>query len=296
MSLHTDLDSLGARLDSGLPLSVLNGGIVQPGGDTVDFQFPGEVLHDEQRQKSSSQTTPRQWTQRTWPWQTAGARTPGKTPPFISKALRQCYELQLDEVRAAYPETKVWSNQEEGLWCWVESAVLPNLPKKAAFLAAIPYLSGHPAKAWAFWVTPVSIDWIGPRHTNFGDGSICAFDPQDGSWAPGGYLVELFDLYSVWALRQEYLNQHGRWPGYQSVPFLSERLQEFQPDDFCGCRHSTARYKDCCLQRDLKERCVGEALSYWLHICGQRDRTPPQCITEFMWRKSEPPLIKTLFA
>lgn len=295
MAIQSDLDALGALLDSGLPLSVLNGGIVQPGDDTVDFQVPGKVLIDEQRQKSSPQSSPRQWTPRTWPWQTAGTRPPSKTPSVVCKALRQCYEIQLDEVQEAYPGTKVWNDQAEGVWCWVESSILPDLPKNAVFLSAIPYLSGQPVKSWAFWITPISVDWIGPRHTNFGDGSICAFDPSDGSWAPGGNLIELFDLYSVWAFRQEYLLQKGRWPGYQSVPFLSERLNEFQPDEFCGCEHSTRQYKDCCMPRDLKDRCVGEALSYWINICGQKDRTPPRCITEFLWRKNKPPNLKMFF-
>lgn len=296
MSLHADLDSLGARLDSGFPLSVLNGGIVQPGDDTVDLPLPGKVLRNEQRQKSSSQTTPRQWTPRTWPWQTAGTRTPSKTPPFICKALRQCYEPQLDEVQQAYPGTKVWSDQAEGLMCLVESSILYGLPKKAVFLAAIPYLPGHPVKSWAFWVTPLSVDWIGPRHTNFADGSICAFDPADGSWNPGGSLVELFDLYTVWALRHEYLQQKGRWPGYQSVPFLRERLTEFQSEELCGCEHSSLRYSDCCKEKDLKNSCVGEAISYWFHICGQKHRAPPECITRFIWQRKDPPSLRSLFS
>jgi len=82
------------------------------------------------------------------------------------------------------------------------SSPLSTLTREATFLVALPYRSGPGPRAWGFWTAGTATSWIGPRHINFGDGSICAFSPDEGAWSEGGDLRTLIDLYNVWALAE----------------------------------------------------------------------------------------------
>jgi hypothetical protein len=90
--------------------------------------------------------------------------------------------------------------QEGGFWMYTESALLPELGRTVSYLTGVS-TDRHFVKSWAFYSSAVGVFWIGPRHTNFPDGSICAFEPRDGTWCFGDSLVELLDLYTVWAIR-----------------------------------------------------------------------------------------------
>lgn len=283
------LKILGNQLDCGGTVLVQNSGIVRPGNSVVSKSTPGEVIHHEFRKPSATQTQPWSWApawQRQRPW------APCKTPQIVSAALQKQYQSQVDEVLQAYPGSLVWDNQAEGMWFLIESAVLPGLDKKAAFLSAVPYIIGQPVKSWAFWLTPLSVEWIGPRHTNFGDGSICAFEPSDGSWTQGGSLVELFDIYTVWAFRHEHLRVLGKWPGHQFVPFPFERITEMSDDEYCGCDNTGAKYKDCCKPKDLKLNLSREFVQFWTNVCGQRLRKPPESIVRFVRERKSLPDMK----
>jgi hypothetical protein len=181
---------------------------------------------------------------------------------------------------------------DQGMWLRVESAVLEGIDRTATFLVILPFDKDKFPKAWGFWNKAGGPEWIGKRHTNFPDGDVCAFVPESLAWLPSGDLVALFDLYSVWALRQLHLEEFGRWPGRQfsAHPFYS--LIEFKPDELCSCdkNEPPLTYGNCCrpghLAMDLIqlkagfERRMGYPLS---------SRTPPKFIIEHMNGKSDLP-------
>jgi hypothetical protein len=173
----------------------------------------------------------------------------------------------------------VWK-QEECIWLLVESGVLPGLRQHALFLVGLSYTRAT-VRSWAFWVDQFSLpSWIGPRHTNYPDGSICAFELSDDTWFFGDPLVELLDLYTVWSLRHLHLQTFGRWPGRQAVHRPYERLIEIHSDELCGCGSETAKYAECCQPRDSASNRIRDVLDYMLWS-GWGLRAPPQAAVQF---------------
>ncbi len=185
--------------------------------------------------------------------------------------------------------------QQDGLILLTESEILFGLNRPATFLVVIPYANNLVVKAWGFWVISINIDWIGPRHTNFPDSSICAFEPSDATWTKSDSLVELLDLYSLWALRHLYLKIHGRWPGQQAVQSPYERILELRSDEYCGCKQSDKLYAECCQRKDLKNNHVANAVNFIL-ACSSGYRKPPEVVMNFIHTQSNPPKIVELIS
>jgi len=291
---RNSLRVIGLQLDSDQYPHVYNGGVVQPGDAAIVTSTPGEDMNNVKRKQARSATGSRQRAARRQ--RTSGQPgPPGQAPQLICASLRETYEAELDALRDAYPGTKIWQ-QAEGMWLLSESSVLPGLDKTATFLTAIPFSPQFLQKSWGFWITPVYWEWIGPRHTNFGDGSICAFDPKDDTWRPGDSLITLLDLYTLWALRHEHLKMLGRWPGRQAVPHTYERLSESHPDELCGCNRNGKRYAECCQPHD-QARPLGDSFFQFMKFTqGQLDRSPPRAICEFIKCRQAPPPIKDFLA
>ena len=197
----------------------------------------------------------------------------------------------MDGLNDTYPGTLVWA-QRDGLWFRSPSALLPGLGFGAELLVCMQFVPFPAYRAWAFWSDR---GWIGPRHTNFPDGSICAFDLRDGTWQLGDTLIELLDLYTVWALKHLHLEVLGRWPGAQSVPFLYERLWEFRDDELCGCGESEDKtYAECCKPGDSQASVVQAAINFSLPRFGGL-RAPPQAVTAFHYGLAGPPETAAIF-
>lgn len=187
------------------------------------------------------------------------------------------------------------------MWLLVKSEVLKDLTREATFLVALPDRRDLLAKAWGFWTSPGAAPrWIGPRHTNFHDGSVCAFAPQDNVWAPGDDVRTLLDLYSVWALRQLYLEILGLWPGKQYTllgtnPALEAhyRLSECDPLELCGCGSETLAYAECCLSKDQKWNRL-QLIDLFMATMpgGFASRRPPLKVVEFLEGRQDIPTIK----
>jgi len=129
--------------------------------------------------------------------------------------------------------------------------VLPGLSYGARLIVAI-NSSLRQVSAWGFWVAgKVGIRWIGDRHTNYGDGSICAFDGRDGTWQFGESLVKLVDIYATWIFRHLHLEVLGYWPGPQSSGRRLERMHELKPNEHCGCDVPRGTYEQCCMVKDM---------------------------------------------
>jgi hypothetical protein len=207
------------------------------------------------------------------------------------------YEAQVTELAKTYPSTTVVASGAEGMWLTVESAVLNGIDRRATFLAAIPFKPELFPRTWGYWTYP-SRHWIGPRHTNFPDGSVCAFVPDSGTWRLGDHLVALFNLYSVWALRHLHLEEFHRWPGGQFSPHPFYSLIEFNDSELCNCdEHDPPRRFGQCCKPQLLRLNLAELKTDFERAMGFRitDRSPPKFIAEYMSGKSELPAVSRAF-
>lgn len=288
------LQEIGLQLDRNQFPRVYNGGIVKPSDTVIASSILGEDMNyvsSRQRrpQTRSRERTTRQQREAYRPWPPSG------TSPTPCSGLRSHYEAELGSVQEAYPGTKIWY-QEEGMWLLTESSVLAELGKKATFLCALPYSPNLLPRSWGFWRNAISYEWIGPRHTNFPEGSICAFDLKDNTWNVGDEIVKLLDLYTLWALRHEHLKVLGRWPGYQSAPYAYERMEELRDDEYCGCNNSEKQYRDCCKIKDLSKNKIAHALEFIRFTRGNLIRKPPTNILHFMHVRKKAPDIINIFS
>lgn len=284
------LRDIGAQLDQGKFPQVYDGGVVVPGEATVSETTGKEkknVFRSRKRRSAAGS-----WSRPAgWKRSTSGSRSSGAAAPSVRASLRGRYEAGLEDVRKAYPGTEVWV-QDAGMWLLAESALLTGLERRAAFLVYLPDHHKPPAMSWAFWIMPGKpMKWIGPRHTNFPDGSICAFHPKDRTWVPGADVTNLIDLYSLWAVRHLHLEKLGRWPGSQYAPHAYERRTEFEDGEYCGCENPKGRYEDCCKTRDYQRNLVELMLDFMSkhEKCGERN--PPEIIVEFINKRGKPPII-----
>lgn len=289
MQINTQkiLEEIGYQLDNNIFPLVKNGGIIMPNDSPVSLSTMGEAKENERERKRRSKTRSRNGA-------TGRERASNQTSSFICTNFQTQYESELNAVLEAYPKTRVW-RQPGGLLLLTESALLASNQLPATFLIMIPYAKTEVVKGWGFWTSAIGIEWIGPRHTNFPDGSICAFEPRDGTWVKGDPLVQLIDLYSLWACRHLYLKKCGRWPGRQSVIHPYERFLELTPDEFCGCKHSDSLYGDCCHSKDQKRNIIAEAVNF-LTTYHDGYRNPPKVVTDFILYQSNPPQISNLIA
>jgi len=290
---------IGQQLDWLIFPRVKNGGIVVPSEPAIHFQPLGKEKNYESKRERRSTTEP--WA-RADRWQRAasefrasgGSRTASNTTSFLGSIGRHVYKAEeLTAVCKAYPGTRIWE-QGENFWLHVESSLLPGLQHKASFLVLIS-VTHQTVRSWGFWDScAVGVTWIGPRHTNFPDGSICAFEPKDGTWQFGDSLVKLLDIYSAWALRHLHCEIFGRWPGPQSVALPFERMMELRDDELCGCGHLQKRYADCCKPTDMKRNRIAEAVLFGI-FSAWSVRCPPVPIIEFMLLRSYPPAVSDIF-
>lgn len=267
---------IGSRLDRDVLPLVYDGGFVLPSETAIDSSNQGMEQYDvrSERERGSTTRTRQRASRRKGASNKPSSRT---APPFIGSSLRSTYENQVEEVRSAYPGARIWST-EGGFWLRTESGLLPGLQRTAEFVTAVPFVSSVMPRSWAFWHGSV---WIGPRHTNFPDGSVCSFEPRDNTWKSGHSLVTLLDLHSIWAVRHLHYEKFGRWPGRQAVAHPSERLLEIQPDELCGCDRPTALpYSECCRSRDLARDRVRDTINFILKVA--RSRSPPGPIAAFL--------------
>jgi hypothetical protein len=191
-------------------------------------------------------------------------------------------------VQGAYPGATL-TPVEHGVWLSVRSKLLAGLGREAIFLIALPDHPNVEPRGWAFWDQGGEIEWIGDRHTNFFDGSVCAYGTTDSAWWTGGDLRTLLDLYTVWALRHLHLAVFGRWAGRQHAlldpagrPMPYYRLVEFNDGELCSC-DSGASYGKCCKPGDLTHNFLTVMRQFQaLHQGrGIHDRRPPELIVRY---------------
>ncbi len=277
------LAAVGKCLDEQAPLRVLNGGVVVPSTPSATSTLGLETIDVSAKGTRRSTTGPRQRAPR-WQGSSGRAWTAGNTAPVVSRLFQKQYEAELSGIGEFYPGTRLW-HQAGGIWLLCKSNVLDGLHQHAIFLTGISYAWPAMVRSWGFWAHELATpSWIGPRHTNFYDGSICAFEPTDGTWVLGQPIVRLLDLYTVWALRHLHLEFLGRWPGEHVAHYAIERLWEQRDNEYCGCGATSSSYRDCCKPKDSSETQVGDAVQFaWF------PRKPPPCVLAVLYEGANPP-------
>lgn len=281
------LRELGQHLDAGHYPRVFNDGVVALSASGVGISILSVETCNEQQRKNRSTAGSRERSAG-GPWATGRSWSPGEAEPSGGRLLHENYLGQLGAVFTAYPRTAYWLCSE-GMWLSVESAVLAGLDRSATFLIAIPFGRLSPIRAWAFWTRAVGYEWIGPRHTNAVDGSICAFNPSDDTWKNGGNLVELIDQYTMWSLRHLHLERLRWWPGQQTAQFIYERLTELNDNEWCGCSPDARRYSECCKQSDLTADRYRAAIEFVGGFLRFKPRQPPVNVMRFLRERRDPP-------
>lgn len=284
------LREIGSAMNAGIFPVVKNSGVVMPDNTGVPTILSGTEKERESRKQSqgSSAGSRQGAARREGP--AGGSWAAGEASPLVRPSL-QAYEEELVAVRLAYPGTQTWY-QGGAVWLLTESRLLPGLARRAVFLTTVDPSQGA-YRSWAFWRSEADeFRWIGPRHTNSPDGSVCAFDPMDQTWSTQDSLVTLLDIFSVWAVRHLHLELLGSWPGYQSVHQPHERVIEFQPGELCGCGDFSRRYADCCMSQDALISRISCAMRYNKEF-GMR--SPPGSIRKFLFNQSNPSILPSVF-
>lgn len=281
LAVQHHIQVIGQDFDQGIFPNILDGGVLIPGARPV-VPVPGkERVHHGQQ---SRQTNP---SCASTPSGTSAASgypgTSGNTAP-VARATT-CMEEEIDVLKRSYPGTRSYP-QAHGVWLQIPCAVLPNLGYSAKIIVAI-NTSLHHVSAWGFWVAGVAgIRWIGDRHTNYADGSICAFDGRDGTWHLRESLVKLADIYSMWAFRHLHLEVCGHWPGPQSSGRRLERMREFKPNENCGCDAPRGTYAECCMAADIAAESTPGRMDYAkthsniMYALECQTRRPPSAVVE----------------
>lgn len=199
------------------------------------------------------------------------------------KALRDRYLGFRPEILLYYPSAQL-REVDHGLW--LTTRIYPlGLAGPCYWLCLfLPDQAAISPKAFAFYrLSPVPRP-VGPRHTNFPDGSICAFTDDDDAWRPGDNPKILLNLYAEWLVCYLFFRLEKRWPGGQVGLDATYRQREFDSREWCDCG-SGNRYGDCHYQSDATEV---EQLKESGRYEPLPDRVVPEAIINFAksrWKK-----------
>ena len=168
----------------------------------------------------------------------------------ISMPRRRNYWAELPQLNEDYPGS-VRLKDRLGIWYKVPVFPLGKTGPCAKVITAIPDDKNAKILSWGFWEDDRRISWIGPRHTNYPDGSICAFVENDQVWRDGNPLLGYYDNVSEWCLRQLFLHFNRHWPGRQSAPGRYYRVREGLGLERCFCDKPKVAYFECCRPLDI---------------------------------------------
>ena len=206
-------------------------------------------------------------------------RAPASERTIRSGNLSGIYGAALPEVRDAYGTVRTF-NDADGMWLAVRARPLGSDGPQATFIIGLPSKVGYGPRSWAFWSGDAS-PWIGHRHTNYPDGSICAFPPHT-VWFDGDSLLQLIDFYSQWSARHIYHSVFDRWPGTQTDIGPWYRLNEFKLGELCSCGSGRDYYR-CHRLLDLLEKQSEIEKSFLIQSGGLAvgAQRPPAAVSDF---------------
>lgn len=286
--IRKQLRQIGHQLNRDIFPRICNGGYVNLSmQDGNDRRFKPRKTHERSRTRRS--------TAGTWQGTTRGQRpanrprSSGAASPVINQCISEKYKSNLHEVAEAYPGAVAVSTSD-CIWLRTDCLLLSGLDDSATVISVLPLYDKSP-RSWGFWSDGT---WVGPRHTNFPDGSICSFEPSDNTWAPGDSIVALLDLHTLWLLRHLHYRCLGWWPGSQCVRHPYERIAELKSNEKCGCdKRSGKSYKDCCQLQDENLSLLRLAVNFTItHDGGIRQL--PASVRKLMHSFSDPPSFSQL--
>jgi hypothetical protein len=163
-------------------------------------------------------------------------------------------ELAVRAARADYPGLRFW-REVGGSGSWISAPVFPvgSEGPRAEIIIAIPSDPTKRILSWGFWRAQQVVRWIGPKHTNYPEGSICAFPAKSGVWTEDMGLTAYLDRISEWTMRSLYLDIFGLWPGTQEGHDVHYRLCHTHPRECCTRCQGLVKYENCCRDLDLSE-------------------------------------------
>jgi hypothetical protein len=269
---------------------VSNGGVLALDRTAIDCQLSSEEKADAEGQRNWPQSASFPWSWspgQPWiPWQAGSSGSSDPASSVVGSDRIAWLDRQLLLAGEAYPGLRSWK-VKNGTWLCARSKPIVDLPDTAMFFVYIPEKPCESIRAWGYWVEPEHT-WIGPRHTNFNDGSICAFNPADATWTPDQGITNLLDLYTLWSVRHLHLREFGYWPGLQVAHHPYERLTEQSDVELCGCGSSNKTYEECCFESDdaLDRHAL---LRNYLMAFKMGTRCPPIEVAKFSICLNDPP-------
>lgn len=274
------LAGIGEALDKGREVRVLNGGTV-----VLGTASPLPSPSDEEEVASEGDGTGRPAARQGQgsagrPRSAGGSAAGGAARPDsqILGAAEAGVSQEMLGVETDYPQLVSFSTPGMTV---LRLSVRPimGLPDEALIVAFVPNNPRIPPAAWAWWSTGL---WIGERHTNYWpQGSICAYEPEDGTWFRGRRITRLLDLHVVWVVRHLHLKRLGRWPGPQVLHTAFERLNEQSPGELCAGCESGQRYEQCCYELD-REPSWYERFKELMRGGRQPRRFPPSKVVDWL--------------
>jgi hypothetical protein len=278
------LQAVGDGLDRNCQPFVYDGGEVQPGASSPN-SMPGKELEDGGQTTRGSSTRSRQRASgRPWSSDRPATEASSASPVLSSGSEVERGLEEIAGVAEAYPQVKFRSTPGIN-WSLISIKPIVNLPERSLLVTACPDDRQRRVVSWAWWHPGV---WIGPRHTNYPDGSICSFEEADETWKRGRSLVTLLDLTVVWVVRQMFLRRFGRWPGRQSLHTSYERLREQRPGELCGCDTGLS-YTACCREKDLQVSSTRQALEFRARFGVEPIRRVPDTVAGWLFASGAAP-------
>lgn len=235
------LEEVGRHIHAGGQPFVFDGGRV--GLSQCDY----EDNEDEQRQAAFRPPARSREGQRARSGPRAGARS--YSDAFSSGALEAAFGTEFRVLVRQYKAVKF--EEKDGFWVVIKAKPFGFDGPQAHILLAVPSDRSILPKAWAFEAVGTQPRAFPPKHTNFPDGSICAFDPKRNVWNSSHGLLALVDHYAVWLVKSWHRTILGWWPGGQDGVCAFYRRREFVPNELCGCGSGVA-YGLCHRQADIQ--------------------------------------------
>lgn len=216
--------------------------------------FNGEVFKHEDVEEY--QDGSRQWPGAASSAPPAASAAPAASDPKPAgadgrEALRQRYLGFRPEILRYYPSAQM---REVDLGIWITTRIYPlGLSGPCYWICLfLPDNGACSPKAFAFYrLSPVPRS-VGPRHTNFPDGSICALTDEDDAWRPGDSPKILLNLYAEWLVCYLFFRIEKCWPGRQVGLDATYRQREFQKNEWCDCG-SEKPYGECHYASDASD-------------------------------------------
>jgi hypothetical protein len=243
---------VGLALFEGRCLQAKQGGFIAV-LDTAPTQDVKGECNDEGQELQRSAAGPRQGRQRTSG--RSGQSRRGSSDPSRAVVGRQRLISQTSgQLRKHYSGVRLWKEiGGNGVWLAVSIFPAGKVGPQADFVIAVPTNPTFRILSWGFWCTTDGPVWIGPKHTNYPDGSACPFPADGAAWTEAHDLIAYVDRLAEWSMRHLYLDAEGVWPGSHEGAHIYYRLRHTHPRECCTRCRSLNPYESCCLPLDQKE-------------------------------------------